>query len=1157
MTNKPTVPGAWAFLLAAFFNAFLDLGHKILVQNTLFKVYDGSEQVVYTAILNGLILLPFILLLSPSGYISDRFAKHKVMKFCAYSSLVLAIVITVAYSQGWFWLAFVMTFVMAIQSAFYSPAKYGYIKELFGKERLTLANGWVQAVSIGAILLGTFFFSLGFESLFKPTMVDKSTIVSSLVPMGWVLIAISVLEIVVLSRLPERYEGNPDRRFSLSGYLSLKQASDLLKPLSHRIGIRQSMIGLAMFWSIGQVLLVAFPAFAKSVTGETNTVLIQGVFAFTAIGIALGSWIAGKLSKHHIEMGLVPLGSLGFAVTLLIIPFLTSLTALSVVFLLMGLMGGLFIVPLNALIQFHSGKEELGQMIAVNNFVQNLAMLLFLVGSIVATYFLGVSPTQLLIFTAFVALSGCLYTLYRLPHSLIRFLLSFMVSQRYRVMVQGMSNIPSNGGVLMLGNHISWIDWAIIQIASPRPVRFVMLKSIYNRWYLTWFFKLFKTIPISQGPSSKDALQAITQLLNDGEVTCLFPEGSISRNGQLGEFRRGYEKAIEQANASTVILPFYLRGLWGSPFSRSSDRLKQQRKTGLRRDIVVAFGSSLPKDTPTDALKQAIFDLSIESWQAYAQDLPTLGVAWIRSVKRQPGGLAMVDGNHKPLSPAKALATASVLSNHIKASTHNESVGLLLPTSLGGILANMAVVLSGKTLVNLNYTASSKAIKHAITFSDIDIIYSSKRFVKKLEQKGLDPSQWLEGKQVVYLEDLFESISKRDIVLRFLTIRLLPSCLLERWFSTKTKPADTAVIIYTSGSEGLPKGVQLTHTNILANLKQISDVLDTQEDDCILASLPLFHAFGLTVTQFMPLIESIPLVCHPDPTDAPGLAKMVAQYRATIMCSTSTFLRLYCKNSRVQPLMFDSLRLVVAGAERLNPSIRDAFILKFNTPIYEGYGATETTPVASVNIPDRLSISDWKTQQGNKLGTVGLPLPGTSFKIVDPTTFDTLPIGEAGMILVGGAQVMKGYLNNKEKTNEVIKTIDGIRWYVTGDKGFVDADGFLTIVDRYSRFAKVGGEMISLSAVEAAIFEALPANDELELIAVNLPDDKKGEQVVVLINQNMSHAELKKQLLANSVNPLFIPSNLIVVDEVPKLGSGKTDVSQAKKMAADANIEKS
>ena len=378
-------------------------------------------------------------------------------------------------------------------------------------------------------------------------------------------------------------------------------------------------------------------------------------------------------------------------------------------------------------------------------------------------------------------------------------------------------------------------------------------------------------------------------------------------------------------------------------------------------------------------------------------------------------------------------------------------------------------------------------------------------------------------------------------------MRILPAALLRQLFVSKTSLQQPAAILFSSGSEGDPKGVLLSHQNIMGNIKQVSDVLDTRQDDRVMATLPLFHAFGLTVTGLMPLIEGIPAICHPDPTDVLNIAKGIAKHKATIFCGTSTFLRLFNRNNKIHPLMLDSLRIVVAGAEKLNSEVRDAFQLKFNKTIYEGYGTTETTPVASVNIPDRIDSTDWRVQKGSQSGTVGLPLPGSSFRIVDPQTFETLPCGEDGLILIGGTQVMLGYLNDLDKTNEAVLQLDGQRWYSSGDKGHLDADGFLTIVDRYSRFAKIGGEMISLGAIETEISSNL--DEEVEILATTIPDSKKGEKVVLLFNDGISEEALKSHIQQTELNPLMRPAALVAVNEIPKLGSGKSDFRQAKQIA--------
>lgn len=1145
MTSLLRIGGFLAYLTAIFLNAFVDLGHKIVIQNTLFKVYDGEVQIMLTAVVNALILLPFVLLFTPSGYLADKFAKNKVMRLSAWVAVGLTLMITLSYYQGWFWTAFAMTFLLAVQSAILSPAKYGYIRELVGTDRLASANGVVQAVTTTAILGGIFVFSVLFErNLAGHDYQTAGELLPLTAGVGWWLVLGSLAEVWCAYRLPTLRGSDRERRFDWQAYVRARSLKRDLGTALERPVIRLSVIGLSLFWAISQVVLAVFPAFAKDTLAIDNTVVIQGLLACSGVGIILGSLIASRLSRGHIETGLIPVAALGISLALSLMPGYHSVTAHALNFVLLGMLGGLFIVPLNALIQYHAGEAQLGKVLAANNLVQNLVMLAFL-GLTVFAAIRHLSAAGMIAALALVALIGSLYTLYKLPQSLVRALVSRLMATHYRLQVQDLHNLPSEGGVLLLGNHISWLDWAMLQMASPRPVRFVMERSIYERWYLRRFLDFFGVIPISRG-RSRDALADVRDALNDGEVVCLFPEGAISRSGQLGEFHKGFEQAAKDADA--VIVPFYLRGLWGSRFSRAGEQLQANRRRGWTRDVIVAFGAPMPIEATAPDVKQAVHELSVSAWQAHVRTLPTLAEAWLHTAKRLGGKIAVIDTIGKPLSHRRFAVATLRLAGLIRRQSPEQNVGILLPASSAGAIANMAALAAGKTVVNINFTSSREAIASALRKAELASIYTSRRFMDKLAKKGVDLAELFAGVQVFYLEDLVQGMGKLGSLAMLALVTLLPAWLLKLLFLRKVHGEDTAAILFSSGSEGEPKGVELTHANIMANLTQVADVLDTTADDRIMAILPLFHAFGLTVTTFMPLVEGIPMVCHPDPGDALNVGKAIARHQATILCGTSTFLRLYTRNKRVHPLMLDSLRIVVAGAERLNPEVREAFSLKFGKPIYEGYGTTETTPVASVNLPDRLDVAHWQVQTGGRAGTVGMPLPGTSFRVVDPQTLQSLPAGEDGLILIGGVQVMKGYLKDPQRTADSIVELDGQRWYKTGDKGHLDSDGFLTIVDRYSRFAKIGGEMISLSVVEQQAREAMPGEDA-ELVAVNIPNEKKGEQIVLLTTADISTEQLRDALLGNGCNPLTIPARVEHVEAVPTLGSGKTDFSAAKQLA--------
>ena len=1143
MKSILSLRGFLPFLLMIFLNAFIDLGHKIVIQNTVFKLYDGDTQIILMALVNGLILLPFIMLLSPAGFIADRFAKPRVMQASAALAVLLTLSITFCYYQGWFVTAFAMTLALAAQSAFYSPAKYGYIQQLCGKERLTWANGLVQATTIVAILAGVFAFSWGFESLLAGHSVDnESAMLQMVAPLGWLLVSLSLIELWLAFRLPTVVEGETKQRFVAKQYLSGTYLRDNLRSINSNKVIWRSIIGLATFWGVAQVALAAFPAFAKQVLDEQNTIVIQGIIACSGIGIVLGSLYAGFASKSRIETGLVPLGALGLVLALGVMPGLESATLLALAFFTMGLFGGIFIVPLNALIQFHAGERS-GAVLAGNNWVQNLTMFAFL-GLTMLFAMLGMDSRGLFAFIALVALLGAFYTVVKLPQSLIIYLLGLLMRRAYRVDVQGLNNLPAQGGVLLLGNHISWLDWAMVQLASPRPVRFVMHRSYYEKWYMKWFLDLFGVIPIARG-KSREALEQVNALLKAGEVVCIFPEGQISHTGQLAEFKRGFERTVEGVDG--VIVPFYLGGMWGSRFSRCNENLRELRRSS-RREVQVSFGLPMAIESRAEQVKQQVFELSMQSWQRYCEQLEPIPLAWMRTVKRSGSRLAIADAQSGELSGHKVLSAALLFSRLIEQRNPGQRVGLLLPTSSAALITDMAALISGKAVVNLNYTASQQNLLAAAEQAELQQIFTSRRFVEKLQQRGVELEQLFAQVEVIYLEDLKQQIRPWQGIANYILVRLLPATWLYRLFAKPVAADQTAAILFSSGSESAPKGVMLSHRALMSNIKQVSDVLDIRYDDVVLGSLPTFHAFGLTVTSLLPLIEGVPVVCHADPTDAFGTAKAIQRHKATLYFGTSTFQRFLLRNRKVKPEMLASLRIVVAGAERLRPEVREGFSERFGKQVIEGYGATETGPVASVNIPDLTGKGGRTIQQGNRIGTVGLPLPGSSFRIVDPETLQTLPQGEEGMILIGGPQLFSGYLNNPAKSAEVLLELDGQRWYQTGDKGRLDEDGFLTIVDRYSRFAKIGGEMVSLGAVEQQVLQAL-ANDEVEVAAINLPDERKGEQVVLLVSGEVCPDTLAQQLRQLMENPLMIPTRIHRVDAIPKLGSGKSDFTAIKQLA--------
>ena len=531
-------------------------------------------------------------------------------------------------------------------------------------------------------------------------------------------------------------------------------------------------------------------------------------------------------------------------------------------------------------------------------------------------------------------------------------------------------------------------------------------------------------------------------------------------------------------------------------------------------------------------------------WQNYPSTLDPIHVAWLKSAKKSKTAFAVADIEGVEISHKRFLTGVLLFSKKIEAYSPEQNVGLLLPSSGGGAIASMAILSLGKTIVNLNFTAGKKALQSAASQAEVKHIYTSRKFLDKMLERGMDLESFFPNSKLLMLEDIREEISTLSRIGTLLKAIMLPASVIQRSYFNTVSMNNTAAILFSSGSEGQPKGVELSHSNIAANAKQAAIELGAVDSDVIMSTLPTFHAFGFAITTLMPLSEGIPIVCHADPKDVTTIASGIQKYSGTILVGTPTFLRMYTISKKVSVDSMQSLRLVVAGAEKLRSEVRKGFEKKFNMSVYEGYGTTETSPGASVNLPDL--ESPYKLR--NKPGTVGKAFSGTEFRIVDPDSLEPIPTGEDGLILIGGPQIMKGYLKMPEKTAEVIELIDGYRWYLTGDKGHLDEDGFLTIVDRYSRFAKIGGEMISLTTVEEEILDACNDKD-LEIAATCLPDQRKGEKIVILATNNLDKNKLKKLLSDAKVNPLYHPAQVLLVEEIPKLGSGKTDFGATKKIA--------
>lgn len=708
----------------------------------------------------------------------------------------------------------------------------------------------------------------------------------------------------------------------------------------------------------------------------------------------------------------------------------------------------------------------------------------------------------------------------------------------YRVNVHGLQRLPEDRGVLLIPNHVSYIDAIILQLVCPRPIRFLVFKSIYEKALLKRIFRSIGAIPIASG-RAKDALVAASKLLQENQVVCIFPEGELTRSGTLLKIRRGFEIIARKAGAPVV--PVWLDQLWGSVFSYEGGKAFWKWPKKIPYRATVAFGEVLSAEEAKD---ETIREKLLELGEFCYQQRPVLNMhlaeACIRGLKRNQGGVAVVDGmDHSELKRGNLLTAAIVLSLHLKRTCQNKRIAVVLPPGKGAIIANLAILLAGKVPTNMNFTAGQAALKAAIARGEIRVAITARKMQERLEN-----FPWPE--ELIHLELLVPKLKPKMLPWR-LAVLLLPSFFILKMLNIpKTGDHDEAVLLFTSGSSGEPKGVVLSHRNVLGNVSQFAVMINLNKNDCILACLPFFHSFGCTVTLWYPMIEGIRIVTYPNPLDTVANAELINRYRVTMLLATPTFLRGYLKRATREQLA--SLRLVITGAEKLPRELADNFEEKFGHPVMEGYGLTETSPVVSVNLPDPVAANGSPVQKSSLPGSVGKLAGGIAAQIRHPDTGENLGLYQTGMLWLRGPNIFEGYLGQPGKTAEVIRG----GWFKTGDLARFDEDGFLFIEGRISRFSKIGGEMVPHETVEYHIHHILQINIEEErVIAITgVPDDAKGEALVMLSSVHIEITILRTELLKAGLPSLFIPKQIKQVDKIPILGSGKLDLAAIKELAS-------
>jgi acyl-[acyl-carrier-protein]-phospholipid O-acyltransferase / long-chain-fatty-acid--[acyl-carrier-protein] ligase len=718
----------------------------------------------------------------------------------------------------------------------------------------------------------------------------------------------------------------------------------------------------------------------------------------------------------------------------------------------------------------------------------------------------------------------------------------------WRLHIHGRENVPRTGPALLISNHISWLDSLILMAAAPfgRRVRFVIWAPFLDIPVLKWIFHWGHVIPIDArgGPRSiLKSLKVASDALADGHLVCIFAEGAISRIGYLRAFQRGFEQVVKKTPAP--IIPVALDHLWGSVFSYSGGRFFRKWPEEFPRHHYCTFGQPMPADSTPFAVRQQVQALLAESAIRRRERMPLVHQRFVRLACRHPFRSCIIDpiGTKPQLNYAETLTGVKILNRRLGPLLRGQTmVGVWLPPSSAGSVCNLSLAMLGKVSVNLNYSLTPDTLRSVIRQAGLTKILTSRLFTHKVP---IDPG---EGVELVYLDDFRKTITAYERVTTMMSVLLVPRFVQERWILGlgRHKADDLLTVIFSSGSTGEPKGVMLTHANLASNCESAIQALHPVTSDRILGILPFFHSFGYMVAVWLPLQIGMSVVYHVNPLQAREIGALCKTHKCTILVATPTFLRSYIKRCEADDFL--TIRILVCGAERLPMSVADEFEKKFRVRPAEGYGCTELSPVAAVNVVDYRTAHT--TQIGTKLGTIGMPIPNVAARIVDRETLVDLPVGKEGLLLIKGPNVMRGYLGHEELTRK--KIIDG--WYITGDLAKLDDDGFLTITGREERFAKVAGEMVPLERVEEEIHRVLGTSDRVVAVTA-IPDARRGERIVVLHLplEGATPEEVSKKLGERGLPNLFIPGarDFFAVDELPILGSGKLDLKNCQKRALE------
>lgn len=1141
--NKGLIPLLICQLCSSFSDNFLRTLFVLMI--TFYSHVSETVGAIMVSLAMVLFMVPFCFVSATNSQPVDSRNKVKLMRRLQLIQVIIAVISAYGVLSQQYDTLLVSIFLYGIYTVLFSEVRHDIMCAALKRQPLVNEMHVLRITALVGLITGL----VAAGGLVNHTHVILQAIVLMAVPL------ISWISSYAIPSSPEK-----NKKKSLLSFSIQQAPMDCWRKATKNSNTLHSLQGIAWFWLLGAVFMSQLPELTRTGLHCDASVFIFLLSVFF-IGIGAGTSLSNLVLKKQIGIHFVPTAMLIISVAafdiwhlsinnkftghLMDLTYFLSYRAginLSIDFFILAAAGGMYLIPLYRYLRLSSNRPYQAQMRAANNVMNAIFVA---AGSLITIIFLslGIKATAIILILSCANFLTAVYICKILPHTVIKNLFRTLFRIIFRIEIEGIENLSKiESKTLIIANHTSFLDPLIISTFFPGRLYFAIGDDISKAQWIRYLVQILNGRFINY--NSPMAAKTIIDKLKAKQRVVIFPEGRISVTGSLMKIYDGPGVIAEKAGAA--LLPVKIEGTQFSLFSKMGGKLKLKLFPKIKMTISPAQTITLKEDELSSSrerrhiISDKLYDIMSET-MFNSGDITI--VEGLLEAREKFGGKHLIAGdiNKTILNYNKLIIGSFALGHEIaKKSSFEERVGILLPNTCGLVVTFFSLLIYGRVPALLNFSTGIKNMISCCKAATIKTVYTSKAFLDAADLHHLDKALRDAGIEVMYLEEIRKNITVLD-KLYALCKSILPHVYLNKYgFKHGLSSDSTAVVLFTSGSEGTPKGVALSHKNIISNLRQVSSRVDISSSDRLFNALPMFHSFGLTGGAIMPLLSGVFTFFYPSPLHYRIIPEMIYASNSTIFFGTDTFLAGYAKYAH--PYDFFSVRYVFAGAEALRAETRRLWMDKFGIRIFEGYGATEASPIISLNTPLYC-----------KNGTTGRILPKISWRL------EPIPgIKSGGKLLLYGPNIMLGYLkaDNPGVLQPPYHEIDGKMqkgWYDTGDIASIDEEQYLTIQGRVKRFAKIAGEMVSLAAVEEAINSLWATYSNA---AISMDDLKKGEAVVVLTtNPDATREEISDFFHKEGYAEIFTPKKIIYVTEIPVLGTGKTDYVTLQGMAVNLKKE--